>query len=365
MGVKQTVGVLGGGVFGLNVALELSPYFDVEVIEAQSELLRGATYANHNRHHFGFHYPRSRETAAQCLESQSDFVSQYSEALRWDFDNYYCIGSRGSKVTPDQYLAFCEEMGLQYESVCPPGDLLDPGAVDLCLKVNEPICDYQILRTKILSRLSESSVRLLTSTRIVGGSRQAEGRKSIRLESGTTRFSRDYDYVVNAMYANSNLFCEWFDFPKRLFQFNLQELNLIHIPRDRAFGVTIMDGIYPSILPYGRTGLYIMAHVEASQLVRESSHESRPLLSRLASIESNWENVRKISEPLLPILKKADYRRSLFVDRVVDAGRFQDDARVTEITSHGDGCWTVFAAKIITSVSTSRKLAERIREQAK
>ena len=37
------------------------------------------------------------------------------------------------------------------------------------------------------------------------------------------------------------------------------------------------------------------------------------------------------------------------LDRIVDANRMDTDARLTELTSHGHGCWSMFAAKIITS----------------
>jgi hypothetical protein len=65
----------------------------------------------------------------------------------------------------------------------------------------------------------------------------------------------------------------------------------------------------------------------------------------------------------LPIIKEARYVRSLLVDRVVDASRSKDDARLSEILPHGQGCWSLFAAKVITSVSTARKLATEIEAQ--
>jgi len=358
---KPTVAVLGAGIFGLNAAVELSKDYDVDLIEQLDEPLRGATFANHNRHHFGFHYPRSRDTALQCLSSADSFSEWYGDALFWDFDNYYCVGRKGSKVSPEAYLNFCRDVGLQFEQVAPPEDIIDPQQVDLCLKVREPICDYQILRRMAADRLRASRVQGLFKCSVVSGRVELDGRKTLELNNNGRTETRQYDVVVNAMYANYNQFCKWFGFDGRSFQFNLQELDLISLPRARKFGVTIMDGVFPSVLPYGQTGLYIMAHVEVSQLVRESSFQTKPLMSRLINIESKWDEILKVSLPYLPILKQATYRRSIYVDRVVDAGQSADDARLTEITDHGQGCWSVFAAKIITCVQTSNKLASTIR----
>ena len=66
----------------------------------------------------------------------------------------------------------------------------------------------------------------------------------------------------------------------------------------------------------------------------------------------------------IPILKDVKYVRSIFVDRVVDSSRLKDDARLTEIIDHGKGCYSVFAAKVITCVTTARKLAGMIFKEA-
>ena len=84
------VGIIGGGLFGLSTAIQLDGKYNVTVFEQFDDILCGATYANHNRHHYGFHYPRSPETAMQCIESAVEFEKVYKDSLVWDFDNYYC-----------------------------------------------------------------------------------------------------------------------------------------------------------------------------------------------------------------------------------------------------------------------------------
>ena len=78
-------------------------------------------------------------------------------------------------------------------------------------------------------------------------------------------------------------------------------------------------------------------------------------------MESNWNNIREVSAKYVPLLNKAEYVKSIFVDRIVDANRMDTDARLTELTSHGNGCWSMFAAKIITCESMAKKITSEIR----
>ncbi|MFI5360594.1 MAG: FAD-dependent oxidoreductase [Elusimicrobiota bacterium] len=355
--MRHRVAVIGGGIFGACAALELSRSFDVTLFERRPELFQGATYANHNRHHYGYHYPRSPETALQCLESRASFENLYGDCLDWDFDNYYCVAADDSKTTPEQYLSFCRKVGLPFEEVKPPKDLLDPSKIALCLKAREGVYDIAKLRLIVSARLkAASNLRVLTGREIVAGSVDGAGRKILTVVDGGARSDHAFDFVVNATYGNINRFCGWFGFPERECQFNLQELDVIELPLERRAGVTVQDGPFPSFIPMANTNRYLMAHVVESQLIREISAGRTPLLQRVAYIESNWSGVLKACAEFIPLLRRAVYVKSIFVDRVVDSARLGDDSRVTEIVEHGSGCWSVFSAKVITCVTTAHKL---------
>ena len=89
--MKKKVGIIGGGIFGLSCAINLDKAHDVTVFDQAPDIMMGATYANHNRHHLGYHYPRSPETALQCLESREDFERTYGACCVNDFASYYCV----------------------------------------------------------------------------------------------------------------------------------------------------------------------------------------------------------------------------------------------------------------------------------
>ena len=59
---RLRVGILGGGLF-VYPQQYLDKDYDVTVFEQFDDIL-GATYANHNRHHYGYHYPVLRNSSA-------------------------------------------------------------------------------------------------------------------------------------------------------------------------------------------------------------------------------------------------------------------------------------------------------------
>ncbi|MBP6217213.1 MAG: FAD-dependent oxidoreductase [Oligoflexales bacterium] len=359
---KPKVAVIGGGIFGVSSAIELAKFCHVDLFEKNQNLLAGATFANHNRHHFGFHYPRSEETARQCLEGHSSFCEYFASALFWDFSNYYCVGKEGSKVSPEAYLAFCQKMGLEYRIELPSDRYINPAKIELALRVKEAVCDIKLLQELAITRVrATKDVQIFLDSEIRHAVMGSNGTKILEVWDGKTSREESYDCVINASYAHYNRFCGWMGFTKRAFQFNLQELCLIRLPGSLKLGMTVMDGAFPSFLPFGNSDLHIAAHVEVSQLVRETSFQDTSLFSRIPHIVTNWEGFLQVSKELFPILSEAQYVRSILVDRVVDSTQSASDARISEITEHGQSCYSIFAAKVVTCVATARKIATRVR----
>ncbi len=365
MNNRPRVGVIGGGIFGLSCAINLDVDYDVTVFEQGSKILFGATYANHNRHHYGFHYPRSIETAQQCLESSIEFEALYGDCIIWNFDNYYCVAKQNTKTTPEDYLSFCDQLGLEYFEKWPEGRIVDKSKIAMCLKVREGVYDYNAMKRSLKNRINATSrVEIKLGERVISGYIDQRNCKILIVDQKAGSKEYEFDFVINAMYANHNQFCDWFGFEKRLFQYNLQELDIIELPIKNRLGVTIQDGEFPSFLPLGRTNYYLLAHVKTSQLIRKVSSGTAPILNRVGFIESNWSNIIESCSEYITLLKKAAYVRSIFVDRVVDATRFDDDARMTDITDHGSGCWSIFAAKIITCETTAKNVVAQIKDQS-
>ena len=85
--------VVGAGVFGLSSALALTNYgFQVDVKEKSDNILNGASSINQYRLHKGYHYPRSKETAQECLDGLKTFKRKYGDCVvNGDISNMYSI----------------------------------------------------------------------------------------------------------------------------------------------------------------------------------------------------------------------------------------------------------------------------------
>ena len=174
-----------------------------------------------------------------------------------------------------------------------PRGLVDPARIALALRVPEGVCSFTTLRNLALAKLAaEPAIEIRTGHAVTGGRLLAGGAKELTIAASDGTRTESYDFVINATYAHYNSFCQWFDFSAP--QLPVQSAGTQYhraAPAQRGSAVTIMDGVFPSMIPMGGTPYHLLAHVTASQLVRESSRHPQPLLSRLSAIESNWSGV--------------------------------------------------------------------------
>ena len=161
--MKKKVGIIGGGIFGLSCAMNLDKTHDVTVFDQASDIMTGATYANHNRHHLGYHYPRSPETAEQCLKSREDFEKVYGACCVNDFASYYCVSKDDSKTSAEDYIRFCDKVGLKYKEEWPAEGVLDRSKIALSLRTEEGVYDFIALKKLpcFFASLAESTPGLL------------------------------------------------------------------------------------------------------------------------------------------------------------------------------------------------------------
>ena len=109
----KKIAVIGAGIFGCSIALELNKNgFEVDLYESENDIMLKASKNNHNRIHYGYHYPRSVETANQSLEGLISFYGIFKDSIINSFPNYYCISNQNSNVSTKQYIDFCEKVGL-------------------------------------------------------------------------------------------------------------------------------------------------------------------------------------------------------------------------------------------------------------
>ena len=266
MSDRPNVGVIGCGIFGAMVALRLSAMgWRVTVFEGGSSILGGASYNNQNRLHLGFHYPRDRPTALQCKRGFRSFVNTFPEAILAGFPNAYFIASEGSRTGPEAYLRFCEACGLEYEEIAPGGFPVEVNDVALGLLTGEVVYDCAILRRSVNELLERSSVAVKLGHKVTAVER-VPGGFSVRCEPGG---EARLDAVVNCAYADMNRLTRQLGHPVPEGQYEYTLVPIIDwLPG--PVGVTVMDGPFFTVLPFGKTGKHLLYHVEHTVIARET-----------------------------------------------------------------------------------------------
>jgi glycine/D-amino acid oxidase-like deaminating enzyme len=357
MRTRPTVGVIGAGIFGTTCALRLASQYRVTIFESHDDIMGGASWGNHSRHHYGYHYSRSPETVVQCLESQQSFRALYADAIVDDVVAYYGVAREGSRTSPAEYLAFCDRHGLPYRHEYPAEEYLCRDKIALSLRVPEPALDYWDLKRIARGRLAaEPTVDLKLGHEVVGGHLTGSGKKRLEVRHGAGTSTADVDVLINASFYDINTVLAWFGFDRRRFQYDVKELAVIRLPTDLRLALTVMDGPFCTMVPMGRSGTFLLGHVVESVLARNVS-ASTPDRERPSS---RWAAIRDASAEYFPFVRRAEFIDSMFTRIVVDPDSADDDARVSEITPHGSGCWTVFSAKIVSCVSAADELARQV-----
>jgi hypothetical protein len=238
--------VVGAGIFGVTIALELSKkYNDVTLVDMNDDIMQNASKVNHNRLHFGFHYPRSKVTAVQSLDGYQLFYDYFSNAITSNFENYYMI-EKTSNVSSREYEYFCDDLHLTYKKQFPKINM-NFDRIESSYLTNEPIFDYDLIKWKLDEEIRKSGIKLILNKKI-DNKKDLEG----------------YDVVVNTSYFNINKINKIFDLNQTklkiqtviipIFKYNISKM-----------GLTIMDGKFCSVLPKGfNQNTFLLYHAKES-----------------------------------------------------------------------------------------------------
>ena len=98
---RKNIVIIGAGIHGITIALELAKQHNVSIIDSNDEILLGASNATHNRIHLGYHYPRSSETIEECKSGYNFFIKNYHDCLV--FPEFFYIIEKESLLTDNDY----------------------------------------------------------------------------------------------------------------------------------------------------------------------------------------------------------------------------------------------------------------------
>lgn len=359
--MSKSVAVIGCGIFGAMAAIRLAQQgASVTLFERHETPLRGASFNNQNRLHLGFHYPRDDETARQCIRGFQRFRDEFGECILEGFQNAYFIASEGSFTTAADYLTFCARMGLRHEQVDPAS--FDPPVerVDLGVVCDEVVYDSAVLRGLVLQRLSAAGIDPQFGTAVTEISRQE---KCFKL-TADDRDLGSFDAVVNCTYADINRLTEQLGHASSLRQYEYTMVPILEWQRPPV-GITVMDGPFMTVLPFGQTGRFLLYHVAHTVVERTVATQMPVSWLDSATAPSSavdkgefFERMRQACRSFVPALDEARLVGFLEGPRVVLANREATDARPSIVQRHEPSYLSVFTGKIDHCVWVADDIAE-------
>ncbi len=256
--------IIGAGLYGLYAASVCGRRKEkVLVIEYEDKAFCRATYVNQARVHMGYHYPRSLSTAMKSAGYFRRFCEDFAFCIHKDFTQVYATSSKFSWTDADQFVSFCDAAGIPCEEVH-VSKYFNPEMCDGAFITEEYTYDAMELKDHYLEVLSGMpGVEIKFAARITDiYCNEADGCYEVTLADGSIQRS---GFLLNATYASTNqisgmvrgIETEPFDIKYELCEIILVEPD----EKLKDVGLTVMDGPFFSIMPFGHTGLHSLTAV--------------------------------------------------------------------------------------------------------
>ena len=254
--------IIGAGLYGLYSALFSGKKGEaVLVLEYDNEPFSRATYINQARVHMGYHYPRSLSTALKSAGYYRRFHEDFSFAIHQNFRQIYATSAEFSWTGAAEFEAFCRAAEIRCEAL-PPDTYFRSGMCDGAFLTEEDTYDAVILRDYFLKEIEAiPRVTIQTDVRLSQIERkdncyELEYTKNGAEESAKTAF------LINATYASANQVLKKAGADPFGIKYELCEIILCSVEGPlKDIGLTVMDGPFFSIMPFGKTGYHSLTSV--------------------------------------------------------------------------------------------------------
>ncbi len=254
--------VIGGGIFGVYAALHLAKQgMRICLIEKEAELLRKASIVNQARLHSGYHYPRSVATALMSDDNKARFTADHQDFINFQFDKYYAIDKYGSFTDGQQFERFCRYIGIECNRI-KAHSLFNFNRIEALYATKEYSFDPILIAKHYEKKLSEEkNITTFTSSKVIAAeAQQAHWLIDVQhLASGISHLTSQQ--VINATYAGSNAINRLFGLRDLQLMHEISEIAFVTSPQVKNLGLTVMDGPFGSIMPYGLSGLLSLSSV--------------------------------------------------------------------------------------------------------
>ncbi len=342
--------ILGAGLYGLYAAEQCGAAGQrVLVLEKDPTPFRRATYINQARVHMGYHYPRSYSTAIKSAHYFERFCRDYDFCLLREFDQVYATSAHFSWTNAEEFRRFCAAANIRCDDVA-PSKYFNPGQCDGAFLTTEYTYDANILKEHFLKRISAmENVTVLYSHKP----------EAIKQEGGVWQVkagdvTAEAPFLLNATYAGVNEVHAMLGFEPFKIKYELCEIILCTVNEKlKDTGITVMDGPFFSIMPFGRTGYHSLTSVTFTPHV--TSYDSLPSFACQAKSgghcrpgdlyncndcpakpASAWPQMSQLARKYLKEEYGFEYAGSLFSMKPILKASEIDDSRPTVVRRYSD-----------------------------
>lgn len=341
--------IIGAGLYGLYSAKFCGERDEkVIVLECDEAPFKRATYINQARVHQGYHYPRSLSTAIKSANYFDRFNRDYGFCINREFEKIYATSSEYSWSSGEQFESFCKAANIPCERII-ADKIFNKGLCDAAFLTREYTYDATILRDyfiDIISKMKNVEIKYGVHIKNID---KTENSYVITAEDGSTYES---GYVLNATYASTNQILNMVGYEKFGIKYELCEIILCEVNEDlKKRGITVMDGPFFSIMPFGKTGLHSLTSVTFTP--HETSFDSVPkfgcqLKSNgycsgehlgncndcIAKPETAYPYMSSLARKYLKDTYSFEYHSSLFSMKPILVSSEMDDSRPTVIRQY-------------------------------
>lgn len=338
--------IIGAGLYGLYAALTAGKMSEsILVLEYECRPFSRASYINQARVHNGYHYPRSISTAIKSAHYFKRFNEDFGFSILSKFDQIYATSSEFSWSDAKQFLKFCNAAKIKCEEL-PTRKYFKDGYCDGSFLTEEYTYDAQILKDFFVEKIKE-----LPNIEIEYGARiksiQNNGKEyEIELLNGSKFKS---GFVLNATYASVNQIQNYLGFEHFRIKYELCEIILCNVnDKLKDTGLTVMDGPFFSIMPFGKSGYHSLTAVTFTPHV--ACKESLPKFNCqpksngfcspqqlgncnecLAKPESAWPYMSNLARKYMRDDLQFEFNHTLFSMKPILLASEIDDSRPTVI----------------------------------
>jgi len=344
--------IIGAGVFGLYTAWLLSKKENkkVLVIDRESDPFMRASFINQSRVHMGYHYPRSIGTALSSSRYYNRFCSEFSFCINNSFKKVYATSENFSWTNSGSFKNFCKNAGIYYEQI-ESNQFFRNGLVDGVFLTNESSFDSSILREFFFGELKNSTNVTFSFNKEVESIKKTSENYIVLLKGEKDEFVTDF--LINATYASINQLIMLVDKEDTLpVKYELCEVILCEVSDNmKKVGITVMDGPFFSVMPFGNTGLHSLTsvihtpHLESDSISPEFNCQNgnkrycnRNSLGNCNLCKNkpptNWESMLRVVKKYLKDEYILKYKTSLFTVKTILKNSELDDSRPTLVKVH-------------------------------